>query len=87
MFSLPNREEIDRNNAEQKAITEKHHQLIHQVFEQSSAGKELLTYWKETLMLTPTVTGNATQFQAGIEEGHKEFIRNIILTIKSVEGK
>lgn len=61
-------------------------QLIHQVFEQNPQGKQLLTLWKEALIMSPTVTPNSTQFQVGIEEGKKEFIRNIYLTIKSVQG-
>jgi len=37
--------------------------------------------------MSPTVTPSSTPFQVGIEEGKKEFIRNIYLTIKSVEAK
>lgn len=62
-------------------------QLIHQVFEQNPQGKQLLSLWKEALIMSPTVTPNSTAFQVGIEEGKKEFIRNIYLTIKSVEAK
>jgi len=62
-------------------------QLIHQVFEQNPQGKQLLSIWKEALIMSPTVTPCSTQFQVGIEEGKKEFIRNIYLTIKSVEAK
>lgn len=58
--------------------------LIHQVFDQNEQGKELLKIWKEALIMSPTVTANSTQFQCGIAEGKKEFIRNILLTIKSV---
>ena len=37
--------------------------------------------------MSPTVTPFSTQFQCGIEEGKKEFIRNIYTTIKSIEAK
>lgn len=59
--------------------------LIHRVFKQNKDGAELLSIWKEALILTPTVTPNSTQMQVGIEEGRKEFIRRIYLTIKNVE--
>lgn len=72
----------DLNNA----MWNKLDHLIHQVFEQNPQGKELLILWKEALIMAPTVTANSTQFQAGITEGNKEFIRNILLTINKVEG-
>jgi len=80
-------EELARIEAEKEVMWNKIDQLIHQVFEQNPQGKELLTIWKETLITIPTVTPHSTQFQAGIAEGNKEFIRNICLTIKSVEAK
>ncbi len=73
--------------AKNKQMWKELEQLIHQVFEQNPQGKQLLSIWKEALIMSPTVTPNSTQFQAGIAEGNKEFIRNIHLTIKSVEGK
>ena len=59
--------------------------LIHQVFAQNEKGAELLAIWQKALIMAPTVTPNSTQFQAGIAEGNKEFIRNILLTIQKVE--
>ena len=60
--------------------------LIHRTFQQSESGRELLDMWKESLIMNPTVTPNSTQFDAGIEEGKKTFIRNILITIQQVEG-
>lgn len=79
--------ELAQARAESEEAWNKVDQLIHAVFEQNPQGKELLETWREALIMTPTVTANSTQFQAGIEEGKKEMIRNICLTIKMVEGK
>ena len=79
-------EELARNQAEQVEIHNRMDYLIHQVFEQNKAGKELLSLWKDALLLNPVVTPNETQFGAGIEQGKKDFIRLILLTIKKVEA-
>lgn len=84
---IPDREELARIQAANSVMWNKLENLIHQVFEQNPQGKELLTIWKETLIMNPTVTPNSTAFQAGIAEGNKEFIRNIYLTVKKIEGK
>jgi len=78
--------ELARIKADNSAAWDKLENLIHQVFSQNEQGKELLDIWKEALIMTPTVTANSTQFQAGIAEGRKEFIRGIYLTIKKVES-
>lgn len=83
---ITNPEELAHLEAQKKEMWNKLDQLIHRVFEQTPAGKELLALWKEALIMQPTVTANSTQFQAGIAEGNKEFIRNIYLTIASVEA-
>ena len=59
--------------------------LIHRVFEQNEQGKELITRWKESLIMNPTVHGGIDAFQAGINEGLKTFIRGILLTVDRVE--
>lgn len=79
-------EEVKRAQDQNEQMWNKTEQLIHQVFEQNPQGRELLAIWKEALIMTPTVTPNSTQFQVGIEEGKREFIRNIYLTVKSVKG-
>jgi len=83
---LPDEAELNKIKSDNAAIWDKFENLIHQVFEQNPQGKELLSIWKEKLIMTPTVTPNSTPFQAGIAEGNKEFIRNIYLTIKKVES-
>ena len=87
MGGIQDPEELARIEAQKEEMWNKIDQLIHRVFEQNAEGKELLSIWKEALIMNPTVTPNSTQFQAGIAEGNKEFIRNICLTIKSIESK
>lgn len=72
---------------EQQAEWDNHNNLIHQVFEQNPQGKKLLELWRDTLISIPTVTPNSTQFEAGIAEGKKTVVREIILAIKNVEGQ
>ena len=79
--------DVDLNAAKLEEEHNKLDYLIHQVFEQNPLGKELLTIWKEALIMKPTVTPHSTQFQVGIEEGKKEFIRKVCLTITKVEGQ
>ena len=78
--------DIAKASAQQKEQFNKYNQLVHQVFEQNPQGKELLKIWKEALIMTATVTPSSTAHQCGIEEGKKEFTRNILLIIKSVEA-
>ena len=87
MGGIGDPEELAFIEAQKKEMWNNIDQLIHRVFEQNPQGKELLAIWKEALIMAPTVTPNSTQFQAGIAEGNKEFIRNICLTIKLIESK
>lgn len=87
MGGIPDQQELDRIQAENNIQWGKLENLIHRVFKQNKAGEELLELWKEALIMTPTATANSTQLQVGIEEGKREFIRNIYLTIKNVESK
>ena len=79
-------EAVARTQAQNEQMWNELNQLIHQVFEQNPQGKELLKIWKEALIMTATVTPSSTAHQCGIEEGKKEFTRNILLIIKSVEA-
>lgn len=79
-------QEVLKSQQEQQSRGQKLDYLIHATFAQSESGRELLEFWKDSLIMNPSVTPNSTQFQAGIEEGKKEIIRNILLTIKKVEA-
>lgn len=79
--------DIKNLDHDQQAEWDKANNLIHQVFKQNKQGAKLLKSWKETLIMVPTVTPNSTQFDAGIAEGKKTVVREILLAIKSVEER
>jgi hypothetical protein len=85
MGGIMDPEAVKLAHAQQKQMWDEAEQLIHKVFKQSPNGKKLLATWQKALIMTPTVTPNSTQFQAGIAEGEKSFIRGILLTIDNVE--
>lgn len=67
---------------------EKIEYLIHYLFSQNDKGKELLAIWEDYLLMNPTVAyGGENLLEVGIAEGYKQFIRNIILTIRKVENE
>ena len=59
--------------------------LIHQVFAQNPLGRELLEKWKQQLIMMPTVQPESTHYEVGINEGIKQFVRNLILQIDKIE--
>jgi len=61
--------------------------LIHKVFAQSEDGRDLLTIWEESLKMRPCAPANAGLLEIGKNEGMKDFIRKIILTIRNVENE
>jgi hypothetical protein len=72
---------------EQEANHNKIDYLIHQVFKQNEAGAELLAIWvQNALIMSPTAKPGDDLLAIGLEEGKKEFIRKVILTINKVEG-
>ena len=75
---------IDQADRFNKAA-DKNAVLLHKVFKQSDAGAELLEKWKNDLLMIPTILPESSQFGAGLTEGGKMFIRNIIVQIQSVE--
>ena len=86
-FNPLDTESLSNVNDEQQAAWDKSNELIHQVFKQNPRGKKLLKLWEQSLILVPTVTPNSTQFEAGIAEGKKTVVREILLAINLVEGK
>lgn len=66
-------------------LTNQQAELIHRVFQQSEDGRKLLSKWKDEAVMIPSVLPHYTQFEAGIAEGVKHFIRNIIIQVESVE--
>lgn len=68
-----------------KRSVEKNANLLHRVFVQNEDGAELLALWRDSLIMTPTLDGESTSFSAGLNEGEKRFIRNLIVQLQSVE--
>lgn len=68
-----------------KKLADKNAVLLHKVFKQSEEGAELLAKWKDDLLMIPSVMPHYTAMEAGLMEGPKMFIRNIITQIESVE--
>jgi hypothetical protein len=75
-------DQADRFNA----LMEKNNILLHQVFVQNEKGAELLSKWRDSLIMIPTLDADTSPIGAGLNEGEKRFIRNIITSIKSVES-
>lgn len=67
------------------SLMERNNILLHKVFVQNQDGAELLSKWKDSLIMTPTLAAESTAFEAGLNEGEKRFIRNLITSIQSVE--
>lgn len=86
MPGLPTPEQIAKIKAENEQLGNKLDNLIHRTFKQNEAGAELLALWTEALLTQMAISGNMSQIEVGIAEGKREFIRNIILTIRKVEG-
>lgn len=59
--------------------------LTHRVFAQNEDGAELLSIWKESLIMSPVVQEGMDSKTDGIREGMNRFIRGIILTINAVD--
>ena len=81
-----NPEEIRKHEQEQEELYNRIDQLIHQTFAQTEPGAELLEIWTESLKMTPGPRHGMDKIEIGIIEGHKSFIRNILITIKKVEN-
>lgn len=80
---------LDDGLKQQEAFSqavEKNQILIHKVFVQNEDGVELLKKFTEDLVMIPSVTPMATQFEAGMNEGYKEFVRHLIRQIAIVEA-
>lgn len=77
--------EVAKLKQEEEAKLNKMSYLLHQVFVQNTQGKELMETWRNVLINTPSFDGNSSQFEAGLNEGEKRFVRNILLLLQQVE--
>jgi len=87
MAGIPDPADVALQAARDREKWDRMDYLIHKVFSQNEDGAALILQWKEALIMTPTVTENSTQFQAGMREGEKSFIRQILLTIENIDKK
>lgn len=72
-------------NPADRARYEKMDILTHDVFAKDERGKELLSLWRRSLEINPVARPGMDLLSIGIEQGKKDFIRNIILTIERAE--
>jgi hypothetical protein len=78
---------IDEQSQQQSRYNQRDY-LIHRVFKQNESGAELLAMWvKDALIMAPTARAGDELLAIGLEEGKKEFIRKILMTIEKVEGE
>lgn len=77
---------LDKVRAEQEKEGRSLASLFHQAFVQNDAGRIVLDTMIKQTILKPTVTPNATQFEAGIREGRADMVRQILLNIELAEG-
>lgn len=84
--SFSSHEDVIKQNKILEEQANKLDYLIHKVFQQGQDGKDLLAIWGDTLMMSSGADAGMDLIDIGIKEGYKRFIRNIILTIKKVEG-
>ena len=78
--------EAKKQKDEMESKANKLDYLIHQTFCQNPSGAELLAMWKDSLIMAPTASPGDEMLQVGIAEGHKSFIRGILLTVRKVEN-
>ncbi len=76
------KQQEDYNKLQEKSAI-----LLHKVFAQNEDDAELLEKWKNDLLMIPTILPESSQFGAGLTEGGKMFVRNIITQIQSVENE
>lgn len=76
-----------KDNEEGARTVDHYSNLVHRVFAQSDAGRELLAIWKESLLMTPVANPSSTKIEIGIQEGMNQVTRTIINICKSVEAE
>ena len=74
-------------NKENARKVDHYSHLVHRVFAQTDAGRELMDIWTESLLMAPVAKANSTQIEIGIQEGMNQVTRTIINICKSVEAE
>ena len=79
-------EEIAKLNAENQEKARAFATKFHQVFVQNPIGAELLGIMTNAFVMTPIVTPDSTQFEAGIKAGRADVVHQILKNIKIAEN-
>ena len=88
VFELEGWESLDAGKAldnEQATEAARIARMIANTFN-TQEGQECLKHLIKITLLRPTVTDNATQFQAGIREGRADLVRQIMSQIEVARG-
>lgn len=78
--------ELRQHRVEQDKIHDRIDHLIFKVFS-TAEGKELLDIWTNALVMTPVAQAGMDMVGIGIEQGKRDFIRGIKLTLRRRELK
>ena len=79
-------EGLQQKNAFSEVVAQENY-LLHRIFAQTEDGKKLLNKWKDQMIMIPTVQPHYSQFEAGIAEGFKSFVREIINQLEAVTSE
>lgn len=78
-------EEAEKLNKENEAKYNRLDYLVHQTFNQTDSGRELLSLWQEEALMQPI--NGIDEYSRGKSEGMKQFIRNVIITVRRVANE
>lgn len=79
-------EEIEKLQKDNESKYNRIDYLVHQTFSQTDSGKELLELWREDALMLPSCRGGIDMISVGLNEGRKQFVRDILTTIRRVEN-
>lgn len=78
-------EELEKIKKESESKYNKLDYLVHQTFSQNESGRELLALWQEEALMQPL--SGIDEYSRGKSEGMKQFIRNVIITVRRVNNE
>lgn len=80
-------EQISKVNLKMLESADEYQKLLHRVFVESKQGAELLSMWKDLLVVTDGHAFGKDPYDLGRTEGRKEFVREILLLSKQAEDR
>lgn len=72
----------DKHQAQQVADFQR---LVHQLFKQDERGAIILEHWRNEVLMAPGNARGSDLYMLGLQEGRKEFVRQIIAMINQAE--